>query len=159
GVPVLSADARLDAWVTPPVYTGRPPIILSSAGKESALPASGPLAVPAGSTVIVRSSGGALDVEWMQIIADVTGIEFEVVENPRNAGALGSAIVALIGLKELSGFEAARDFVKVAAVYRPNHKNAFVYNELFSIYKRLYDDLKKSYKIANSRRFEGEILG
>jgi uncharacterized protein (TIGR02302 family) len=55
-------NIRVDAWVTPPVYTGRPPIILSSANKENAVPASGPLAVPAGSTVIVRSSGGTLDV-------------------------------------------------------------------------------------------------
>jgi len=55
-------NIRVDAWVTPPVYTGKPPIILSSASKESGVPASGPLAVPAGSTVIVRSSGGTLDV-------------------------------------------------------------------------------------------------
>src|SRR5262245_27992432 len=55
-------NIRVDAWVTPPVYTGKPPIILSSVNKESGLPASGPLAVPAGSTVIVRSSGGTLDV-------------------------------------------------------------------------------------------------
>jgi len=53
---VLSAaNVRVDAWVTPP-------IILSSASKEAAIPAAGPLAVPAGSTLIVRSSGGTLDV-------------------------------------------------------------------------------------------------
>ncbi len=46
---VLSpANIRVDAWVTPPVYTGKP--------------AAGPLPVPAGSTLIVRSSGGSLDV-------------------------------------------------------------------------------------------------
>ncbi|MFO1111823.1 MAG: TIGR02302 family protein [Bradyrhizobium sp.] len=55
-------NIRVDAWVTPPVYTGRPPIILSSANKEGALPAGGPLAVPSGSAVTVRSSGGTLDV-------------------------------------------------------------------------------------------------
>ncbi len=60
---VFAADnVRVDAWVTPPLYTGRPPVILSAANKEAALPVSGPLAVPAGSTLIVRSSGGALDV-------------------------------------------------------------------------------------------------
>ena len=60
---VFAADSvRVDAWVTPPLYTGRPPVILSAANKEAALPASGPLAVPAGSTLIVRSSGGTLDV-------------------------------------------------------------------------------------------------
>lgn len=57
------ANIRVDAWVTPPLYTGKPPVILSAANKEAAaLPASGPLAVPAGSTLIVRSSGGSLDV-------------------------------------------------------------------------------------------------
>jgi uncharacterized protein (TIGR02302 family) len=60
---VLSpANVRVDAWVTPPLYTGRPPIILSAANKDAALPASAPLPVPAGSTLIVRSSGGSLDV-------------------------------------------------------------------------------------------------
>ncbi|MGA7998901.1 MAG: DUF4175 family protein, partial [Bradyrhizobium sp.] len=60
---VLSpANIRVDAWVTPPVYTGKPPIILSAANKEGALPAAGPLPVPAGSTLIIRSSGGTLDV-------------------------------------------------------------------------------------------------
>jgi uncharacterized protein (TIGR02302 family) len=60
---VLSpANIRVDAWVTPPLYTGKPPIILSAANKEAGLPAAGPLPVPAGSTLIVRSSGGSLDV-------------------------------------------------------------------------------------------------
>ena len=57
------SNVRVDAWVTPPLYTAKPPIILSAANKEAAaLPASGPLAVPGGSTLIVRSSGGNLDV-------------------------------------------------------------------------------------------------
>ncbi len=61
---VLSpANIRVDAWVTPPLYTGKPPIILSAANKEgTALPQTGPLPVPSGSTLIVRSSGGTLDV-------------------------------------------------------------------------------------------------
>jgi uncharacterized protein (TIGR02302 family) len=57
------ANIRVDAWVTPPRYTGRPPIILSAANKEAgAAPSAGPLPVPSGSTLIVRSSGGTLDV-------------------------------------------------------------------------------------------------
>jgi uncharacterized protein (TIGR02302 family) len=57
------ANIRVDAWVTPPLYTGKPPIILSAANKEGAtLPQTGALPVPAGSTLIVRSSGGTLDV-------------------------------------------------------------------------------------------------
>ncbi|KPG01389.1 chemotaxis protein [Rhodopseudomonas sp. AAP120] len=53
-------NVRVDAWVTPPVYTNKPPIILSAANKD--LAASEAVPVPAGSTLLVRSSGGALDV-------------------------------------------------------------------------------------------------
>ncbi len=56
------ATVRVDAWVTPPRYTAKPPIILSAANKEAPAQHSGALPVPAGSTLIVRSSGGALDV-------------------------------------------------------------------------------------------------
>jgi uncharacterized protein (TIGR02302 family) len=59
---LAAANVRVDAWVTPPLYTGKPPIILSAANKEAAMPAAGPLTVPTGSTLIVRSSGGTLDV-------------------------------------------------------------------------------------------------
>jgi uncharacterized protein (TIGR02302 family) len=56
------ASVRVDAWVTPPPYTSKPPMILSAANKEAAGPAPGPMPVPAGSALIVRSSGGTLDV-------------------------------------------------------------------------------------------------
>lgn len=56
------ANIRVDAWVTPPNYTAKPPIILSNANKDAAAADHGPLAVPAGSTLLVRSSGGAIDV-------------------------------------------------------------------------------------------------
>ena len=60
----LPADFRVDAWVTPPPYTGRPPVVLP--GKhpgETTAQAEGPLSVPVGSTLIVRSTGKvSLDV-------------------------------------------------------------------------------------------------
>ena len=56
------ANIRVDAWVTPPVYTSKPPIILSAANRDAGAPDSAPLPVPAGSTLLVRSSGGTIDV-------------------------------------------------------------------------------------------------
>jgi uncharacterized protein (TIGR02302 family) len=63
----LPANFRVDAWVTPPAYTGRPPIIL--AGLHPGDPArqdgesNEPTAVPAGSTLVVRATGKlSLDV-------------------------------------------------------------------------------------------------
>lgn len=55
------ANVRVDAWVTPPLYTGRPPIILTAANAQPVADAA-VLAVPAGSMLVVRSSGGSLDV-------------------------------------------------------------------------------------------------
>ena len=58
-----AANVRVDAWVTPPPYTSRPPIILSnSLNKDAHQSETGPVSVPAASTLIVRSSGGRLDV-------------------------------------------------------------------------------------------------
>lgn len=100
--------------------------------------------------------GGALDDGWMQIIADITGKHFSVVKDPRNAGAVGVAVVALIGLGELSGFEAAKDFVKIDKSYSPDPRNKAIYDNLFEDYKNVYTSLKKAYIIANGQRFTGE---
>jgi len=60
---VLPANFRLDAWVSPPPYTGKPPIILpgihpGEVAQAAALPASGgPVEVPAGSVLVIRGSG------------------------------------------------------------------------------------------------------
>lgn len=56
------ANVRVDAWVTPPAYTSKPPIILSAANRDAGAPDGAPLSVPAGSTLLVRSSGGTIDV-------------------------------------------------------------------------------------------------
>jgi len=101
--------------------------------------------------------GGALDKAWMQIIADITGVEFQVVKDPRNAGALGGAIIALIGLKEIQSFEKASDFVSVEYTYKPNQDNAKVYGNLYRSYKDIYYGLKDAYIRANLKRFEGEV--
>jgi len=56
---IAPANFRVDAWVTPPAYTGRAPVLLPGLRPGEPTPASGPaLAVPVGSTLIVRASGG-----------------------------------------------------------------------------------------------------
>lgn len=102
--------------------------------------------------------GGALDEGWMQIIADVTGCTFSIVKNPRNAGALGCAIIALIGLGELKQFSDARDFVRIEKTFKPDKKNKAIYDKLFSDYKTLYKSLEKPYIKANAKRFEGDDI-
>ena len=54
GETTAAAIARIDAWVTPPAYTGRPPIFLTG---EAAKPPGTEYSVPAGSVVTVRTGG------------------------------------------------------------------------------------------------------
>ncbi len=97
--------------------------------------------------------GGALDPVWMQMIADITGKVLSTCKDPRSSGALGAAVVAMIGLGELEGFDKVKDFVKVENTYTPNHENKAIYDKLFQDYKDIYYSLEKAYKIANGKRF------
>ena len=56
---VAPANFRIDAWVTPPVYTGRPPVMLPGLrpGDGGQNTASAPVAVPVGSQIVIRSTG------------------------------------------------------------------------------------------------------
>ena len=54
---VAPANFRIDAWVTPPPYTGRPPVMLAGLRPGESAHASAPVAVPVGSQLIVRSTG------------------------------------------------------------------------------------------------------
>jgi uncharacterized protein (TIGR02302 family) len=56
------ANFRIDAWVSPPTYTGKPPVILPGLRAGEPVPAAAALAVPAGSTLVIRASGVQLDV-------------------------------------------------------------------------------------------------
>jgi len=55
-------NVRVDAWVTPPLYTARPPLILTSASTPTDQVSEAAIPVPVGSTLITRSSSSGLDV-------------------------------------------------------------------------------------------------
>jgi uncharacterized protein (TIGR02302 family) len=54
---VAPANFRIDAWVTPPNYTGRPPVMLAGLRPGETAQVSPPVSVPAGSQLVIRSSG------------------------------------------------------------------------------------------------------
>jgi uncharacterized protein (TIGR02302 family) len=72
------APPRIDAWVTPPAYTGRPPIFLTGDGSRPAtLDPNAPVRVPEGSVVTLRMPGlpglsaGAVTATGQPIAFDV----------------------------------------------------------------------------------------
>ncbi len=63
GALAKGAEARIDAWVTPPAYTGKPPIMLADGGFSGLRPQerpAGPMEIPDRSVLVVRGSGAAL---------------------------------------------------------------------------------------------------
>jgi uncharacterized protein (TIGR02302 family) len=54
---VAPANFRIDAWVTPPVYTGRPPVMLAGLRPGETAQSAPPVAVPTGSQLVIRATG------------------------------------------------------------------------------------------------------
>ena len=54
---VAPANFRIDAWVTPPPYTGRPPVMLQGLRPGDTAQASTAVAVPTGSQLVIRATG------------------------------------------------------------------------------------------------------
>jgi uncharacterized protein (TIGR02302 family) len=54
---VTPANFRIDAWVTPPLYTGRSPILLPGLRPGEPVQTAASFSVPAGSILVVRTTG------------------------------------------------------------------------------------------------------
>ncbi len=75
---VAPANFRVDAWVTPPAYTGRPPVMLTGlrSGETPAVPSTAPVSVPAGSQLVIRSTGNVhLEVARKGGLEEVKDVE------------------------------------------------------------------------------------
>jgi uncharacterized protein (TIGR02302 family) len=54
---VAPANFRIDAWITPPVYTGRPPVMLPGLRPGETAQNAASVAVPSGSQLVIRATG------------------------------------------------------------------------------------------------------
>ncbi len=96
--------------------------------------------------------GGARGDPWLQIIADVTGKRVEKVANPQEAGAVGAAFIAAIGLGIYPDFQTLKKVVRVTRTFEPKAENAEIYSELFDAYKKVYGALRGIHRQLNQER-------
>ena len=71
GPTIKVADARLDAWVTPPAYTAKPPVLLADGahgGTIQPAPDGKTIEVPDKSLLIVRSSGAGVKDITLEVV-------------------------------------------------------------------------------------------
>ena len=95
--------------------------------------------------------GGALSPLTCHTLADILGCDIETIESPQNAGALGAAVVAAVGLGILNGFEEAERLIKVSEVYHPDRENKYIHDRNFQVFKSLYKNNRKAFRSLNQR--------
>lgn len=101
--------------------------------------------------VIRFVGGGALSSLTCQILSDVLGREIETVDSPQNAGAVGAALLAAVGLGMINTLADAKCFVKATGVYYPDMKNKELHDRNFRVFKSLYKRNKESFAALNEK--------
>jgi uncharacterized protein (TIGR02302 family) len=67
---MMPANFRIDAWVSPPTYTGKPPLILQGLRPGEPVQTAAAVSVPTGSILVIRASGIHLNVVASGGLAD-----------------------------------------------------------------------------------------
>lgn len=101
------------------------------------------------SKIIRFVGGGALAPLTCQILSDILGREIETVENPQNAGAVGAALIAAVGLGIIGSIDNVGEFVKVSRRYTPNMSNKAIYDRYFNVFKSLYKSNRQNFSALN----------
>jgi xylulokinase len=93
--------------------------------------------------------GGAKSAIWMQMLADVTHRRIETVADPKEAGAVGAALVAAVGLGIYPSFEALESVTRVERTIEPREENFEIYDALFRSFRDSYSRLRPLYTRLN----------
>jgi len=101
------------------------------------------------SDTIRFAGGGAFAPLASQTLSDVLGCKIETVDNTQNAGALGAAVIAALGMGLLDHIEEANNLIKVKDVYYPNPLNKEVHDRNFNVFKLLYKNNIKTFRMIN----------
>jgi xylulokinase len=94
------------------------------------------------------TNGGARSALWKQVTADVLGIPLEeVADHP--GSSLGAAFVAGMGVGQFKEWGEIERFIRVSNLVRPDPEAHGRYQDLFQVYRRLYDSLKEQFPVLH----------
>lgn len=105
----------------------------------------------------IRVGGGGARMDVLnQIKADVLG-QPVLIPEVTESSQLGAAIIASWGANSFTDLStAAEAMVKVRTVFEPDARSHAIYNQLFALYRRLYEHLKIDF--ATLSRLSRELL-
>ena len=93
--------------------------------------------------------GGALSAVTAQILSDVTGRAIQTVANPQNAGSVGAAAVAAVGLGAVPDLDAVGTLIPPERTFTPNPANRAAYDRNYAVFRRLYAANKQNFRALN----------
>ncbi|MFX0096821.1 MAG: FGGY-family carbohydrate kinase [Candidatus Hodarchaeota archaeon] len=98
--------------------------------------------------------GGAISNTWCQIFADVLDRPIKQMQNPKEAGAKGAAIIAAVALGLRERLEDAANLIKPNKIFKPNPENVKIYERIFEEFKNIYRSNKQIYRRLNLSKGE-----
>lgn len=82
----------------------------------------------------IRVTGGFTKSSiWLQMIADIFGVELAVTNVTEN-GCFGAALLGLLALGEITDFTEVEDIIPIAQIIEPQQKRNLLYQEHFQKY-------------------------
>lgn len=104
----------------------------------------------AGPTVEIRASGGFARSElWSQMLADVSGTRV-VIPNSIESSGLGAAKLGLFAMGEIEDLQELNHWVHIGREHEFQIDHHEIYQELATIYMRVYHQLKNEYDLIST---------
>jgi gluconokinase len=101
---------------------------------------------------VIASGGFTKSDLWVQVITDALNRKL-VAPVWGETSSLGAAFWAMLAAGKVDSIEAFRDYVRLGKAYRPNRKDAAVYDRVYPIYARIYRALEGSFdEVARLQR-------
>lgn len=92
--------------------------------------------------------GGAQSDVWCQIFADVMNVQIKQVADPVQGNARGAAWIGAVGLGEID-FHNIPHLVRFKETYHPDPSKRQLYDERFTVFKKIYQQMKSIYRSMN----------
>lgn len=99
---------------------------------------------------IISVGGGAKNEDWLQIQANIFNTEVASLLTEQGPG-LGAAMIAALGLNWFDSVESCtKVFIKYDKVFTPEKEEVSKYEEVYSIYRNIYNNTKNiNYKLQS----------
>ena len=85
---------------------------------------------------------------WIQMLADIFGLQINVTNVTENA-CFGAALLGLLAIGEIKDFSTIAGMISITEYYSPNKENYRFYQEHFKKYQKLNDYILKMAEVVN----------